>query len=430
MADARTTLSGQGIAVGGGYGSSSRRDPSGHERVQAQRAEANVREQEARRLGTWKEGVGVINKQQLAAEARDKALWEQNRAAQNQTSMATPSFQDRQQNAMISAVQEARNAQQMRPETPRPFMGVTTGYVPENRSGVPGASRSADPTQGVVPIAPQYQVSGKSPFGYAGTPEYKTGQMVRAIDGPINNWAGRQTGVAGATRNNWQQAVMAAHPEIGQKGSEFNKRYVQAVKAQTGEFDPMKLAEQVSKTLPSSNKFNIPAGQAFNPSNINLGDINVNAQPNLLPNQVKIGNTLIDANKTGGTMPDMEIARSSVFGAKPLPSTQIPKEGVLLAQASMPKPVVQQLPKTETSGLLGVPKGLPSSINVDASTPPLLTLPNAPMSPITVPESFSGKDMIINSVVEPKQPTIPSKKPALNSEQLRNVQEGLTRQRS
>lgn len=249
MADARTTLSGQGIAVGGGYGSSSRRDPSGHERVQAQRAEANTREQEARRLGTWKEGVGVINKQQLAAEVRDKALFNQNVAAQRQESMETPSFKDRQQNAMISAVQEARNAQQMRPETPRPFMGVTTGYVPENRRGVPGASRSADPTQGVVPIAPQYQVAGKSPFGYAGTPEYKTGQMVRAIDGPINNWAGRQTGVAGATRNNWQQAVMAAHPEIGQKGSEFNKRYVQAVKAQTGEFDPMKLASDIKQGI-------------------------------------------------------------------------------------------------------------------------------------------------------------------------------------
>jgi hypothetical protein len=286
MADARTTSSGQGIAVGGGYGSSSRRDPSGHERVQAQRAEANVREQEARRLGTWKEGVGVMSKQQLAGEARDKALWEQNRSTQNQTSMATPpvrneydeagtgmtpeqqdaadankrkaqeqaynprTFQDRRQNAMISAVQEARNAQQMRPATPRPFMGVTTGYVPENRIGVPGASRYADPTQGVVPIAPQYQVAGKSPFGYVGTPEYKEGQMVRATSSPITR-DGRQTGIQGASNNNWQQAVVNKYNDIGIAGTPMNRAYVQAVKAQTGEFDPMKLAESISKQAPA-----------------------------------------------------------------------------------------------------------------------------------------------------------------------------------
>lgn len=290
MADARTTLGGPSIGVGGGssYG---RRDTSGHERVQAQRAEANTREQEARRLGTWKEGVGVINKQQLAAEARDKAFWEQNRAAQNQTSMATPpvrneydeagtgmtpeqqnaadankrkaqeqaynprTFQDRQQNAMISAVQEARNAQQMRPATPRPFMGSTAGDVPENRMGVPGASRYADATQGVVPIDPAHQVLAPyskisyAPFGYAGSPAFRSGQMVRATSAPITNAFGKQTGIAGATRNNWQQAVMAAHPEIGQKGSEFNKRYVQAVKAQTGEFDPMKLASDIKQGM-------------------------------------------------------------------------------------------------------------------------------------------------------------------------------------
>jgi len=248
MADARTTLGGQGIAVGGGYGSNVRGGPSPHDRVVAQRAEANGREQEARRLGTWKEGVGVMSKQQLAGEARDKALFNQNIAAQNNrlgiNQSETPQISatdfvpaNRINVPAANARGQAEMARQM----------AADGGVGEQGSMPPTV---ATPLEGVVKIAPQYRVKGESPFGYAGTPEYKEGQMVRATSSPITR-DGRQTGIQGASNNNWQQAVVNKYNDIGIAGTQMNRAYVQAVKAQTGEFDPMKLAESIFKQAPA-----------------------------------------------------------------------------------------------------------------------------------------------------------------------------------